>query len=161
MLNGMTKSGLKWIWLVLTVILIDQLTKTWVSISLLPYEPLQILPFMNFTLAHNTGAAFAFLNNASGWQNWLFTSIAVVVCITIFVWLSRLSAKEYWLSIALTLVAGGAIGNLWDRLTYGYVIDFFDFHLSGWHFAIFNVADSAICIGAAMLVLHWLFLAKK
>jgi signal peptidase II len=116
------------------------------------------LPFFNLTLAFNTGAAYSFLHNASGWQNSLLTSLAVIVSACIVYWLSQLSARAYWAVIALTLVLGGALGNAWDRLLYGHVVDFLDFHLGGWHFAIFNIADSAICVGAFMLIVEWLFI---
>jgi signal peptidase II len=145
-----------WSWAAGFVILLDQLTKNWAVASLIPYEPLRIFPFISLTLAHNTGAAFSFLHAASGWQNILFVCLAVVVCIAIVGWMATISARDWWMGIALSLIAGGAVGNVCDRLLYGYVIDFFDFHISHWHFAIFNVADSAICIGAAMLLLRWL-----
>ena len=112
---------------------------------------------LNFTLAHNTGAAFSFLHRASGWQNWFLGGIASLVSIIILVWLLKLSKQERWLKCALCLILGGALANAWDRILYGYVIDFISFHLHDWYFAIFNVADSAISIGAGMILISWLF----
>jgi signal peptidase II len=126
-----------------------------VAQHLLPFTPLKIFPFFNLTLAYNKGAAFSFLHSASGWQHIFLGSLALIISIVILVWLYKLSARERWIGIALCLILGGALGNAWDRVLYGYVIDFFDFHLGDWHFAIFNVADSAIFIGAVMMLWHW------
>lgn len=145
----------RWLWLPILIVALDRYTKYWVLTHLIYREPLIILPFFNLTLAYNTGAAFSFLHNASGWQNILLGSIAVVVSILLIYWLMTLPARAYWMCIALCLILGGALGNAWDRVLYGYVIDFLDFHLGDWHFATFNVADSAICIGALMLILFW------
>lgn len=150
------RSGLIWLWITILFFILDRLAKIWAVQHLALYEPLTIFPFFNLTLAHNTGAAFSFLHSASGWQNLLFGGLALIVSIVIIYWLAKLSSRDRWLSIALCLILGGALGNAWDRMSYGYVIDFFDFHLGNWHFAIFNTADSAICVGAAMLFLHWL-----
>lgn len=150
-------SGLLWLWLTAFVIVIDKLTKMLAVENLTPYKPLVILPFFNLTLAFNKGAAFGFLHQASGnWQNIVFSIIAVIVCLMILFWLKRSKFRDYLFNISLALIMGGALGNVWDRLVYGFVVDFFSFHLGEWHFAIFNVADSVICIGAALLILHWL-----
>lgn len=149
------RTGLVWLWVSILVIVVDRLTKMWVVDHLIAYEPLQIFSFLNLTLAYNTGAAFNFLNGATGWQNSLFTSLALVVSGAIVWWLAKLPARERWQCIALSLIMGGALGNAWDRQSYGHVIDFLDFHWLNWHFAVFNVADSGICVGAFMLVLHW------
>jgi signal peptidase II len=116
---------------------------------------MKVLPFFDLTLAYNTGAAFSFLNSASGWQNVFFSVLAFVVSIAIIAWLFRLRKKDGWLSIALCLILGGALGNAWDRLLYHYVIDFLSFHLGSWHFAIFNIADAGISVGAFMLLVQW------
>lgn len=155
MLKKLLKSGLCWSWIVFLVVALDYYSKSSVVQMLTPYEPFQVLSFLNFTLAHNTGAAFSLLHSASGWQNVFFVSLALIVCVVMFGWLAQLSSRNRWLSIAICLIVGGALGNVWDRIKYGYVIDFFDFHLGTWHFAIFNVADSAICIGAFMIILCW------
>lgn len=155
MLRKINKSGLVWLWLPIVLIALDRYSKFWVSEHLTFFEPCRILPIFNLTLAHNRGAAFSFLDSAGGWQNWLFGALAVIVSGIVIVWLSMLSSKDRWMNIALCLILTGALGNAWDRMLYGYVIDFLDFHLGSWHFAIFNIADSAICIGAFMIFLNW------
>jgi signal peptidase II len=135
------------------IILLDQLTKYLAVYFLVLHEPKPILPFFNLTLAYNTGAAFSFLNQASGWQAWLFSGIAIIISLIIIVWLYRLPSDKPWLSCALALILGGALGNLIDRIVHGYVVDFVDLYIGQWHFAFFNVADAAVCIGALMLAL--------
>ena len=149
-------SGLLFLWVTVLVFLIDRFAKNWVMMHLLPGESLRVLPVFNLTLAYNTGAAFSFLSSASGWQNIFLGGLALCATIFILVWLYKLPFQKYWMNTALCLVLGGALGNVWDRILYGYVIDFFDFHLGNWHFAIFNTADSAIFMGAVMLILHWM-----
>ncbi len=149
------KSGLAWLWLAVLFIALDRYSKGWVVSHLSLHEPLEILPVFDLTLAYNTGAAFSFLHSMSGWQNLLLGGLAVIISIAVLIWLSRTSIKEWWLNIALCLILSGALGNAWDRALYGYVIDFLSFHLGGWYFAIFNVADSAICVGAFMLIWYW------
>jgi signal peptidase II len=155
MLSKVFKSGLIWLWVTFLVLLLDRVSKTWVVQHLNWHEPLPVLPFFNLTLAFNTGAAFSFLGAASGWQNILFSLLAVVVSLLILGWLWQLSSRERWVGFALALILGGALGNAWDRVLYAHVIDFLDFHWSGHHFATFNIADSAICIGAVMLMIFW------
>lgn len=152
MLKKMRETGLIWLWLPIVLIGIDRYSKWWVANHLTFFEPYPVLPMFNLTLAYNTGAAFSFLDSASGWQNWFFSGLALVVSITVITWLAKIPANARWLSVALCLILTGALGNAWDRMSYGYVIDFLDFHLDGWHFAIFNIADSAICIGAFMML---------
>ncbi len=149
-------TGLRWLWLAVFVLGIDRYAKQWAVTHLVFAEPLRILPIFNLTLVYNKGAAFSFFNNAAGWQNVALGSLAFIVSIIILCWLYKLSARDRWVNIALCLILSGALGNAWDRVLYGYVIDFFDFHLGDWHFAIFNTADSAICVGAAMLLFHWI-----
>lgn len=148
-------SGLVWLWVAILVIAADQYSKMWVNDNLVLHEPLNIFPFFNLTLAYNTGAAFSFLHTASGWQNIFLGSLAFIVSVSILIYLYKLPARAGWTSIAVTLVLGGALGNAWDRIMYAHVIDFLDFHLGDWHFAIFNIADSAISVGAFMLLLAW------
>jgi signal peptidase II len=148
-------SGLSWLWIAVLVIVIDHYAKMWMVNNLTYQEPLRILPVFNLTLAFNTGAAFSFLHNASGWQNWFLCSLAFIVSFIILGWLSNSPSRDRWMNISLCLVLGGALGNVWDRISYHYVIDFLSFHLGNWHFAIFNTADAAICIGAFMLFLGW------
>lgn len=154
-------TGLCWLWISILVIGIDRGSKIWALQDLSLYQSLHVLPFFNFTLAFNKGAAFSFLHQANGWQTLFFCSLAFAVCLVIFVWLYHSKSYEYLSNFALCLIMGGALGNVWDRLVFGHVIDFFDFHLGEWHFAIFNVADSAICIGAFLLLLNWIMTAKK
>ena len=135
--------------------LVDRYSKSWVVAHLTFQEPLEVLSYFNLTLAYNTGAAFSFLHSASGWQNIFFSGMAFIISTAVIVWLYKTPARERWLCAALALILAGAIGNAWDRLLYGYVIDFLDFHYQGWHFAIFNIADSAICVGAFMLCVYW------
>lgn len=152
--------GLKWLWISAVVIAFDQVTKIAATANLAMHEAVEIMPMFNFTLAHNTGAAFSFLSDAGGWQRWFFTGIAVVVSVAITVWMKRLDDKQRWLTISLALILGGAIGNVWDRITLGYVIDFIDVYYGDWHWPAFNIADSAITVGAVMLAIDALFLER-
>jgi signal peptidase II len=112
------------------------------------------MPYVNLTYVHNTGAAFSFLSEAGGWQRWFFAALAIIISTVIAVWLSRLKAHETLLALSLSLVLGGAIGNLIDRLAYGYVIDFLDIYVQSWHWPAFNVADSAITLGVVLMLLE-------
>jgi signal peptidase II len=150
---GVPEGAAKWLWLALVVVVIDQATKFWASLNLQLYDPLPVIPSLNLTLLHNTGAAFSFLNEAGGWQQWLFILLAVTVSFFIVYWLTELPAERQWFACALSLVLGGALGNLWDRLALGYVIDFIDIYYGDWHWPAFNVADTAITVGALMLLL--------
>lgn len=154
-------TGLVWIWIAAAVILIDRASKIWVMHHLMPYQAWEILPVFDLTLAYNTGAAFGFLHSASGWQNILFGGLAFIVSIIIIVTLIKSSARAIWTNIAMCMILGGALGNVWDRLQYQYVIDFLAFHLGEWRFAIFNLADSAIFVGAVMLIIYWVFLVPR
>jgi signal peptidase II len=118
------------------------------------YQSINIMPFVNLTYVHNTGAAFSFLSEAGGWQRWFFAALAIIISIVIAVWLSRLKSHETLLAVSLSLVLGGAIGNLIDRLAYGYVIDFLDVYVPSWHWPAFNVADSAITLGVVLMLLE-------
>ena len=146
-------TNLRWLWLSGFLIVIDQITKSWVSQVLLLYQAVPISKYISLTLAHNQGAAFSFLEGAGGWQRWFFISVAVIVSIVIFVWLFRLPKPKPWLACALSLVMGGALGNLLDRIVFGYVVDFVHFHVNNWYWPAFNVADSSICIGTFILIL--------
>lgn len=152
---------LKWLWLSTLVVTLDQATKWMASHWLEPYAQYQLLSWFNLTLVHNTGAAFSFLSGASGWQRWFFTVLTIVVSVLIVIWLKRLKPGERWTAIALALILGGAIGNLIDRLAYGHVIDFVQWHYQQWYWPTFNVADSAISVGAALLVIHGVFFQKQ
>jgi signal peptidase II len=142
----------RWWWLILLLIGLDQLTKQLVHQNMALYDSIELLPFFNLTYVRNYGAAFSFLSDAGGWQRWFFTILAVVISAVIAVWMSRLSRQQVKLGLALSLVFAGAIGNLIDRSIYGYVIDFFHLYYQTWHYPAFNIADSAICIGAALII---------
>ena len=148
-----TFKNFHWLWLSLGIIIIDHITKLLALAKLTLHQPVSVLPFFNFTLIYNKGAAFGFLNSAAGWQRWLFAAVAILVSAIILRWLYRLPAKQTGSAVALSLILGGALGNLWDRIYFGYVIDFFDFHIKNWHFPAFNIADSAITIGAIILII--------
>ncbi len=149
---------LRWLVLAALVIVLDQWSKFAISGHFYLGESLAITSFFNLVLAHNQGAAFSFLNDAGGWQRWMFSGIAVAAAIWI-IWLLRRHEGQKLFSFALALILGGALGNLIDRIAYGYVIDFLDCHWSGYHFAAFNLADSAITCGAALLL--WDSFTKK
>ena len=155
-LKNLFSTGLTWFWIAVLVLFLDRITKTLALTYLTLYEPLPILPIFNLTLWTNKGMAFSFLSAASGWQNLFLGGLAATICILILVWLYRLSVRQWWMSIALCFIFGGAMGNLWDRIMYGSVIDFLHFHIGVWSWPIFNVADGAICIGAAMVFWRWM-----
>lgn len=142
----------KWLSIALIVIVLDQLSKAAIGSHFVYGEVLAVTPFFNLVLTHNTGAAFSFLHDAGGMQRWLFSAIALVASVWI-VWLLHKHQAEKLFSFALAFILGGALGNLIDRIAYGYVVDFLDFHGAGYHFAAFNLADSAITCGAALLIL--------
>lgn len=147
------RTALWWIWLAGLVLGLDLLTKQ-IAESVLQYgQPVYVLPVLDFTLLYNKGAAFSFLANESGWQRWFFTAIAIGVSIMLISWLKKLPRDQSWLPIALSLILGGALGNLFDRLVYGHVVDFISVHWNGAYFPAFNIADSAITIGAIMMAL--------
>lgn len=149
-------SALPWLWLSALVIVLDQASKLYFESALQLYQQIVIIPdLFSWTLAYNTGAAFSFLADHSGWQRWLFALIAAVVSAVLVVWLKRLPRRgQGWLAMGLALVLGGALGNLFDRMVYGHVIDFILVHWqSRWYFPAFNVADCAITVGAALLAL--------
>ncbi|MEO3679314.1 signal peptidase II [Rheinheimera fenheensis] len=139
-------------WLVVLVLLVDQISKQVVIANMQLFDSIDLLPFFNLTYVRNYGAAFSFLSDAGGWQRWFFTIIAVVISAVLAVWLSRNDKNQRKLNLALSLVLAGAIGNLIDRSVYGYVIDFLHLYYQNWHYPAFNIADSAICIGAALLI---------
>jgi signal peptidase II len=141
-----------WLSLAALIIALDQTSKLWISAHFIYGESLRVTDFFNLVLAHNSGAAFSFLNDAGGWQRWMFSAIAILAAVWI-VRLLRQHAHETLFCFALALILGGALGNLIDRVAYGYVVDFLDFYWGSLHFPAFNVADSAISVGAVLLVL--------
>jgi signal peptidase II len=150
------QGNLRWLWLSFAIVILDRWTKLLVMQHLSLHSPYAVMPFLNFTLTFNTGTAFSFLSFASGWQIWLFVGLAVIVCLSILIWMSRIPRQAYWLAASLALIFGGALGNLIDRLYYGYVIDFIDVYVKNWHYPTFNLADSAICVGVVILIIHML-----
>jgi signal peptidase II len=144
----------KWFGLSFLIILLDQWSKLSVTSTMKLYESIQIMSFFNLTYVQNEGAAFSFLSDAGGWQRWLFSGLALMISLMIVVWLLRLKKQEFILALALSLVLGGAVGNLIDRVAYGYVIDFLDVYYNNWHWPAFNVADSAICMGVFLMLLE-------
>lgn len=151
-MSTFASSGWRWLWLAVLVVALDQCTKQLAVALLDPYQPMALLPGFNFTLMFNRGAAFSFLAGAGGWQRWLFAGIALGVSVFILIWLRRLPREALWLSIALALILGGALGNLWDRIAFGHVVDFIDLYAGAYRWPAFNIADSAISVGAVMLV---------
>ena len=144
-----------WLWLAGVLVLLDQISKWVVLGTLQPGETRYVAPFWNWVLTFNPGAAFSFLSDAGGWQRWFFTLLALGVSGWIVVML-RQHRNEFRLSLALTLVLGGAVGNVIDRLRFGAVVDFIQWHVAGYYWPAFNLADSAICLGAALLLLDQL-----
>ncbi len=151
-------SALAWLWLALGVVVLDQATKLAALAWLEPYVPHPVIPgLLNWTLAFNTGAAFSFLADAGGWQRWGFSALATVVTVAMGIWLRRTPRADWRTALPLALLIGGAVGNLIDRLHAGQVTDFIQVYHQDWAFPAFNVADSAITVGAALLALFGLF----
>lgn len=151
---GLSAGAANWLWLTLAVIVLDQWTKWMIMQNFHEFERLPVLPMLDIVRLHNEGAAFSFLAEASGWQRWLFTGLGLIVSIGILVWLRRLPAKgQGILASGLALVMGGALGNVIDRVLWGHVVDFIRVYYGQWSFPAFNVADTAITIGAGLLLL--------
>lgn len=148
---------LRWLWLSAVVLVLDQATKFAADDLLTLYAPVEVLPFFNLSLSYNPGAAFSFLAGASGWQRWFFSVLALGVSVFIVLWIKRLQAHERWTAAGLALILAGAIGNLIDRLLYGHVVDFIQLYYDRFYWPTFNIADSAITVGAVILVVHTLF----
>jgi signal peptidase II len=147
----------QWGWLSALVVVLDQVTKYLAETWLVMHQPVPVLPSFNLMLTYNTGAAFSFLAGAGGWQRWFFLGLGTLVSIGLIVWLRRLKPEEKWLAAALALILGGAIGNLIDRAWLGQVIDFIQLYYDRWYWPAFNVADSAITLGAALLIVESLW----
>jgi signal peptidase II len=155
-------NALVWLMLSLAIIALDQLTKHIVLGALQPLVPHPVIPgFLNWTLAFNTGAAFSFLADQPGWQRWLLSGLAVIVSAVLTRWLANTPRRDWRTALPLALVIGGALGNLIDRLRFGHVTDFIQVYYQQWAFPSFNIADSAISIGAVLLVFFGLFAHRK
>ena len=139
--------------LALAVILLDQFTKGLASGGLQYGQPVEVFFWFNLTLQHNTGAAFSFLSDAGGWQRYFFSGAAIVISTVLAVWLYLMPRGQWLLAVSLGLILGGALGNLWDRLVLGYVVDFISWHYNNYYFPAFNIADSAITVGAVGMIL--------
>ncbi|MGH6626785.1 MAG: signal peptidase II [Burkholderiaceae bacterium] len=160
MAKSSSGSLLPWLGLALILLIADQFTKVLILGYYRLGDSTPVLSFFNVVRVHNTGAAFSFLAAASGWQRWLFTGVGVAAALFI-VWMLRSHAGQKLFSLALACILGGAVGNVIDRLLHGYVVDFLDFHWAGWHFPAFNIADSAITLGAACLLLDELLRVRR
>ena len=146
------KANLRWLWLSIVVLAVDQLSK-WAALAGLSYaHPVEVLPFFDLTLLYNTGAAFSFLADHDGWQRWFFVFLAGVITAALLAWLVFVAIRDWRVKAGITAVIGGAIGNVIDRVAYGHVVDFLDFHVAGWHWPAFNIADAAITIGVALII---------
>lgn len=145
---------LKWLWLSGLMIVLDQISKVWVDSNLSLHQSIPVMPSFSITYAHNYGAAFSFLSEAGGWQRWFFAVLAIAVSVGIVIYLKKLKPEEKLLAVSLSLILGGAIGNIVDRVIYGYVIDFLDVYYQVYHWPIFNIADSAITVGVALMLIE-------
>ncbi len=156
------KTALVWLWLSAIVVALDQLTKWYVVGRFQLYEILPVGPFLDLTRLHNEGAAFSLLHDAGGWQRWFFLALAVAIAVAIVAWLRSLPARgQYWLTIGLALILGGALGNAYDRSVDGYVVDYLHFHWGDAYFPAFNVADIGITTGAIMLIIDALLSTRR
>lgn len=158
---AISQSAVRGCWIALLVIILDQITKAVMLQYLQVNQAIPVLSFFNLVLAHNVGAAFSFLAHSGSLALWLFGGFAVVISAVIIGWLSRTPATQRWLAVALNLILGGALGNLIDRIHHGYVVDFIQVYYHQWYWPAFNVADSAITVGAIMLGIDALFFQKK
>ncbi|MGL5949439.1 MAG: signal peptidase II [Aeromonas sp.] len=159
---NMARSGLVWLWLSAATFVLDQASK-WAVLKLLPfgYPGVEITPFFNLVHVYNKGAAFSFLADQGGWQRWFFAALAFAVCSLLGYWLKQQSCRERLSGCAYALIIGGALGNVFDRLVHGHVVDFLDFYWEKLHWPAFNLADSFIFIGAALLILEGLRPSRK
>ena len=158
--GGGSSGMLTWLGLALLILILDQFTKVMITGYFQLGDSRTVTGFFNLVRVHNAGAAFSFLAGASGWQRWLFTGIGIAAVLLIL-WMLRSHSGQRLFALALSLILGGAIGNLVDRIAYGHVVDFLQFHYGGWYFPSFNVADSAITIGACALILDELLRVRR
>lgn len=148
-----SQTGLRFLWVSLLIIALDQWTKLEVIANIDLYQSIQLTSFFNLRHVRNYGAAFSFLYDAGGWQRYFLTAVALIVSVVILWWLKQASKEQKLLPVAFSFILGGAIGNVIDRIAYGYVVDFLDFYYQSYHWPAFNVADSAIFIGASLLII--------
>lgn len=160
-MKPLLSTGLRWLWLAVAVLVIDLGSKFLVLQHFMLGETLPLIPSLNLHYARNYGAAFSFLADKEGWQRWFFACIAIGICVVLVIMMYRDKASQKLNNIAYALIIGGALGNLFDRLWHGFVVDMIDFYVGDWHFATFNLADTAICIGAALIVLEGFIIPSK
>ncbi len=155
-----SQTGMRFLWLSVLGFVLDQLSKNWIVDNIEAYQAIQITTFFNITHVYNYGAAFSFLSEAGGWQRWFFTIIAFGVSGLILWWLKQTTKEQVILPIAFCLILGGALGNAYDRLLHGYVIDFLVVYYQDWYWPAFNIADSSIFLGATLLIVE-MFINKE
>ncbi|XOD70193.1 MAG: signal peptidase II [Sodalis sp. (in: enterobacteria)] len=158
--NIIRSTGLRWLWLTLIVFLLDLGSKHWILKKFFLGESIPIIPFINFIYVINPGAAFSFLADREGWQRWMFSTIALLISMVLLVIMYR-SKNRSISNVAYAMIIGGALGNLWDRIIYGVVIDFIDFNIKDYHWPAFNLADVGICIGAILIILEGFYFSKR
>lgn len=161
MRRPLLSTGLRWLWVVVAVLIVDLGSKQLILQHFMLGETLPLFPSLNLHYARNYGAAFSFLADRGGWQRWFFAAIAIAICLALLAMMYRNAASDRLNNIAYALIIGGALGNLFDRLWHGFVVDMIDFYVGNWHFATFNLADTAICIGAALVVLEGFLPARN
>jgi len=152
---------MKWLWLSGLVLILDQLSKIWIDTSMSLYQSIPVFPGFSITYARNYGAAFSFLSDAGGWQRWFFAALAAGISVGLVIYLKSLKKDETLLAVSLSLILGGAVGNLIDRVTYGYVIDFLDVYYQAYHWPVFNIADSAITVGVVFMLFESFVVKEK
>ena len=158
----MQLKNIGWLSISVFIIIIDQWTKIYAMQHLVLWQPHVVIPdYFNWTLAYNQGASFGFLSHMGGWQRWLFSAIAIIVSAVLLKWLMQLPARHKWLATALSLIIGGALGNLIDRIRLQYVIDFIQVHYQHYYWPVFNVADCGVVTGACMLFIYLFFMQEK
>mgnify|MGYP001089578402 CR=1 FL=1 len=148
-----TRGASNWLWLSFLVVIVDQATKALVVSTIKLRDPIELLPILDLVYLENTGAAFSILAQAGGWQRWFFIGLALVISVVLMLWLRRIRSEQTLLALGLSLILGGALGNVIDRVMHGYVVDFIYFHWGPHYFPAFNIADTAISIGAGCLLL--------
>lgn len=154
--------NIRWLWISLFIIALDQWTKHLAVSHLLLGQPYEVTPFFNLSLAFNPGGAFSLLASQSNWARWALASISIIVSFFVLLWIIYLPKGRYWLATSLSFILGGAIGNLYDRLHHGVVVDFLQLHYKDiYYYPTFNIADSFVVTGAIMLIIHTLFLSKR
>lgn len=153
-MKPLSSTGLRWLWLVVVVLIVDLGSKYLILKDFMLGDTVPLFPSLNLHYARNYGAAFSFLADKDGWQRWFFAGIAIGINLILMVMMYRAKATDKLNNIAYALIIGGALGNLFDRLWHGFVVDMIDFYIGDWHFATFNLADTAICIGALLIVLE-------